>query len=86
MAEFAEFAKNLWIVEGPNVRDFGITFTTSMVIAKLFDGSLWVDSPVPVPSHMLERLSLLGPIRYLVAATPTHVWRLAGWHNLADVK
>ena len=82
MAEFAEFAKNLWVVEGPHVRDFGMMFSTRMVIVKLFDGSLWVDSPVPVPSDTLERITLIGPVRYLVAATPRHVWRLVGWHNL----
>lgn len=81
MAEVEEFAENLWIVEGPNVRDFGIMFTTRMVVARLSDGSLWVDSPVSVPSDTLKRVTALGPVRYLVAATPRHVWRLAEWHG-----
>lgn len=78
---FQEFAKDVWIVEGPNVRDFGILFTTRMVIVRLSDGSLWVDSPVSVPPDMLRRIIALGPVRYLVAATPRHVWRLAEWHS-----
>lgn len=82
MAEFTEFAKNLWVVEGPNVRDMGIMFTTRMSIVKLADGSLWVDSPVPAPPDVLERITWLGPVRYLIAATPRHVWRLASWHDL----
>jgi hypothetical protein len=81
MAEFEEFADDLWVVEGPNVRDFGITFTTRMVIARLSDGSLWIDSPVSVSSDTLKRVTASGPIRYLVAATPRHVWRLAEWHS-----
>ena len=76
-----QFADDLWVVEGPNVRDFGIVFTTRMVIARLSDGSLWVDSPVPASSDTLRRVTALGPVRYLVSATPRHVWRLADWHR-----
>jgi Domain of unknown function (DUF4336) len=82
VAELRQFAQDVWIVEGPNVRDMGFMFTTRMSIVKLADGSLWVDSPVPVPSDILERITRLGPVRYLVAATPRHVWRLASWHDL----
>jgi len=81
MTESEQFADDLWVVEGPNVRDFGIIFTTRMVIARLSDGSLWVDSPVSVTSDTLKRVTALGPVQYLVAATPRHVWRLAEWHS-----
>jgi hypothetical protein len=82
MPELQEFGENLWIVDGPNVRDMGILFTTRMTLVKLSGGSLWVDSPVSVPSDTLQRITDLGPIQYLVAATPRHVWRLEGWHKL----
>jgi hypothetical protein len=77
-----EFGKNIWIVDGPKVRDMGILFTTRMVIVKLQDGSLWIDSPVPVSFETLKEISHLGSIRYLIAATPRHVWRLESWHTL----
>ena len=76
------FAHNVWIVDGPNVRDFGVMFTTRMIVVKLTNGSVWVDSPVSVPFETLKRLTELGPVRYLVAATPRHVWRLEAWHTL----
>jgi hypothetical protein len=76
------FAKNVSIVEGPNVRDMGILFTTRMTIVQLADGSLWLDSPVPVPFETLQHITALGPVRYLVAGTPRHVWRLDAWHTL----
>ena len=82
MPELQAFAKNIWIVEGPDVRDMGIMFTTRMTIVKLADGSCWLESPVPVPFDTLKRIIELGPVRYLVAATPRHVWRLDGWHTL----
>jgi hypothetical protein len=77
-----EFGENIWIVDGPKVRDMGILFTTRMVIVKLQDNSLWIDSPVPVSFETLREISNLGSIRYLIAATPRHVWRLESWHTL----
>ena len=82
ISELQAFSKNIWIVNGPNVRDFGVMFTTRMVIVKLTDGSLWVNSPVPVPFDTLKRITELGPVKFIVAATPRHVWRLQGFHML----
>ena len=69
-------------MDGPNVRDFGFIFTTRMVVVKLSDGSLWISSPVSVPFDTLQQITKLGFVRYLVAATPRHVWRLEAWHTL----
>jgi hypothetical protein len=82
MPELRAFAKNIWIADGPNVRDMGVMFTTCMAVVKLSDGSVWVNSPMPVPFDTLKRITELGPARYIVAATPRHVWRLEGWHTL----
>ncbi len=82
MPDLQPFARNLMIVDGPSVRDMGFMFTTRMTVAKLADGSLWVNSPVSVPFDTLRRITELGPVRYLLAATPRHVWRLAAWHTL----
>ncbi len=43
MKEVQAFAKNVWIVEGPSVRDMGFLFTTRMTIVKLSNGSAWDD-------------------------------------------
>lgn len=77
-----EFGKNLWIAEGPLVRDMGLLFPTRMTVTKLATGDLWVSSPVAVPSETLGEIVGKGPVRYLVAGTPRHVWRLSDWHNL----
>jgi hypothetical protein len=76
------FAKNVWTIDGPNVRDFGVMFATRMVVVRLSDGSVWLNSPVSVSFDTLKSITKLGPVRYLVAATPRHVWRLEGWHKL----
>jgi hypothetical protein len=82
MPVFEPFAENLWIIDGPPVRDMGVMFTTRMAVVKLSDGSLWVNSPVSVPFDTLNCITELGSVRYLLAATPRHVWRLAAWHTL----
>jgi glyoxylase-like metal-dependent hydrolase (beta-lactamase superfamily II) len=82
MSDLSAFAENVWIVEGPSVRDMGVMFTTRMTIVRLCNGSLWVDSPVSVLSETLKRIAELGPVRYLVTGTPRHVWRLTAWHTL----
>jgi hypothetical protein len=82
MSELQKFAENVWIVEGPLVRDMGIMFTTRMTVVKLSDGSLWIESPVPASDKMIQSICELGSIKYLVAATPRHVWRLNVWHDL----
>ncbi len=53
-----------------------------MTVVRLSDGSLWVDSPVPVSFDTVKAIAALGPVRHLVAATPRHVWRVDGWHTL----
>jgi hypothetical protein len=55
---------------------------TRMMVVKLSDGSLLVNSPVAVPFDTLKRISELGLVKYLVSATPRHVWRLDSWHTL----
>jgi hypothetical protein len=82
MLSLQTFADNVSMVDGPPVRAVGVTFSTRMIVVKLVDGSLWVNSPVSVPPYILERLMALGPVKYLVAPTKMHVWRLVGWHAL----
>jgi hypothetical protein len=82
MSEWRSLGDRLTVIEGPIVKDFGMPFPTRMTVAVLADGSVWLESPVPVSYETLTRLTELGPIRYLVANTPRHVWRLDQWHEL----
>jgi len=82
MEYLQEFTNNIWLAEGPVVRDMGAYFTTRMTIVKLSNGSIWISSPVPISFATLEEISQLGDVRYLIAATPRHIWRLDLWHTL----
>lgn len=81
MADLREFAENIWVVDGPDVRDL-MMFTTRMVVVKLPDNRIWVSSPVPASFDTLKEITAKGSVKYLVAGTPRHVWRLAAWHTL----
>lgn len=74
--------EGIFVVDGPVVRDMGIRFTTRMVAVRLGGGAVWLSSPVLVPFEVLEEIGSLGPVRYLVSATPRHLWRLESWHTL----
>jgi hypothetical protein len=82
MPDLEAFAENIWITDGPPTRFMGVTLPTRMIVARLTDGSLWVNSPVSVPTETLSHIMALGPVKHLVAPTKLHVWRLEEWHSL----
>jgi hypothetical protein len=82
MSYLQAFGQDIFIVDGPSVRTLGFSFPTRMAVVKLAGGSFWVNSPVSVAPSLLDRLQASGPVRYLVAPTRLHVWRLEPWHTL----
>ncbi len=50
-----------------------------MIVVKLTDGALWINSPIVASPEEMQGVSQIGPIRYLVAPTPLHKWRLKSW-------
>ena len=64
---------------GPSVRFVFASLPTRMIVVKLGDGSLWINSPVAVSRETLDQIDVIGPGRYLVAPTALHIWRLEQW-------
>ena len=79
MDRLAAFGPNIWIADGPVVKGAGFSFPTRMIVVKLADGSVWINSPVEATREQMQSLSALGPVKYLVAPSPLHVWRLQRW-------
>ena len=82
MTAVTPLGEGLFVVDGPVVRDMGVHFTTRMSVVQLSTGDVCVSSPVEVPFDVLSEIRRLGPVRYLVSATPRHFWRLYAWHTL----
>ena len=68
MAILQEFAENVWIVDGPPVRFLGMLFPTRMILVKLSDGSLWVNSPVSTEPEILTYKNPYSTIIWFVCA------------------
>jgi hypothetical protein len=82
MAELKKFAEEIWITDGPPVYNLGIPLTTRLIVVRLGNGLLWVNSPVSLDPDTRHQIEALGPVRYLIAPTKFHVWRLEEWHQL----
>ncbi|MEO7039327.1 MAG: DUF4336 domain-containing protein [Candidatus Elarobacter sp.] len=76
------FGDAIWTADGPDVRFMFAMLPTRMIVVKLDDGSLWIDSPVAVPAETIEHIRSIGPVKYLVAPTSLHAWRLERWHDI----
>ncbi len=82
MEPLREFAPDIWTADGPSVSVFGpLKLPTRMIVVKLSDGSLWINSPVCASPTEMEAVTRIGCVRYLVAPTPLHVWRLRDWKS-----
>lgn len=72
-------APDVWIVDGPNIRFYGIPFPTRMTIIRLADGGLWLHSPTRLSEPLFERIAALGSVKHLVAPNWIHYASLGDW-------
>lgn len=79
MNALKSFAESVWIADGPTISFFGFPYPTRMVVVKLGDGSLWINSPVEATREQALHLEQLGPVAHLVSPTRLHDWRLEQW-------
>ncbi|HTU70250.1 MAG TPA: DUF4336 domain-containing protein [Candidatus Baltobacteraceae bacterium] len=75
-----EFGPEIWIADGPPVSVFGpLKLPTRMIVVRLGDGSLWINSPIDASPEEMPSVARLGEVRHLVAPTSLHRWRLGAW-------
>jgi hypothetical protein len=74
---------NIWVVDGPPVSVIGpLKLPTRMIVVRLSNGSLWINSPIDIARSEMEDVAQLGIVRHLVSPTPPHDWRLASWKDV----
>lgn len=77
------FADDIWVADGPRVNSIGPwKHPTRMVVVRLADGSLWINSPIPATEEEMRDLKEFGPVRYLIAPIRYHSWRVAAWKSV----
>lgn len=74
-------APDVWIVDGPHVRFYGMPFPTRMTIIRLAAGGLWLHSPTVLSPPLFEAVRALGPIEHLVAPNWIHYVSLGDWSS-----
>ena len=75
-------APDIWLVDGPIIRFYGMPFPTRMVVVRLKDGGLWLHSPIDPDEDLLSALAELGPVRHLIAPNWIHYAYLPAWQRL----
>ncbi|MCB1388412.1 MAG: DUF4336 domain-containing protein [Rhodobacteraceae bacterium] len=70
---------DLWIVDGPVIRFYGMPFTTRMTVVRLPDGGIWLHSPVAPDPGLWAAIEALGPVRCLVAPNWIHYAFVGAW-------
>ncbi|MGC9370759.1 MAG: DUF4336 domain-containing protein [Paracoccaceae bacterium] len=68
----------IWLVDGPAIRFYGMPFPTRMVVVRL-EGGLWLHSPIAPDAGLFEQLADLGRVRWLVAPNNIHYAHLPAW-------
>lgn len=74
-----EVARDIWIVEGENVRFVGISYPTRMTVVRLRDGGLWIYSPIRSSRELRSELESLGTPRCIVSPNKLHHLFLGEW-------
>jgi hypothetical protein len=64
-------ASNLWVVEQP-FKYFGLEVGTRMTIIRLSRGDLVAISPIKLDRETIDRIALLGQVKYIIAPNLYH--------------
>ncbi|MBL3571787.1 hypothetical protein BV509_07240 [Rhodovulum sulfidophilum] len=71
--------QEIWVVDGPAIRFYGMPFPTRMCVVRLPSGGLWLHSPVRPDEDLIARIEALGPVAHLVAPNALHYAFLPAW-------
>ncbi len=72
-------APDLWLIDGPAIRFYGMPFSTRATVVRLRDGGLWVHSPTLMTEELRAELQALGPVRHLIAPNWIHYAYIGQW-------
>ncbi len=69
----------IWIVDGPAIRFYGMPFSTRATVVRLANGELWVHSPTHLTEDLRAEVAALGPVRHLIAPNWIHYAYVNAW-------
>ena len=75
------FGKDIWVVDGPVIKFYGMPFTTRMVVVKLAGDELLIHSPINLTENLKQELDKLGKVKYLISPNKIHYWYIADFQK-----
>lgn len=74
-------AQDIWVVDGPMIRFYGMPFSTRATVIRLKNGDIWVHSPTKLDAGLIAEIRALGPVRHLIAPNWIHYAYVAEWQE-----
>ncbi|PIE16067.1 MAG: DUF4336 domain-containing protein [Rhodobacterales bacterium] len=74
-------AEDIWLVDGPAIRFYGVPFTTRMTVIRLENGDIWLHSPTQIDPALKAQIDALGPVRHLIAPNWIHYAYINQWRT-----
>ncbi len=72
-------APDIWLIDGPAIRFYGLPFSTRATVIRLKSGELWVHSPTQLNDALKAEITALGPVTHLVAPNWIHYAYVSEW-------
>jgi len=72
-------ADDVWLIDGPAIRFYGMPFSTRATLVRLASGALWVHSPTRLTEALANEVEATGPVAHLVAPNWIHYAYVAEW-------
>ena len=70
---------DIWVVDGPAIRFYGMPFSTRATVVRLKNGDIWVHSPTRLSEGLRAAVAGLGPVRHLIAPNWIHYAYVTEW-------
>ncbi len=72
-------APDIWVVDGPLIRFYGMPFSTRATVVRLASGEIWVHSPTVLSEALATDIAALGPVTHLIAPNWIHYAYVDDW-------
>ncbi len=77
--QLQQVGEEIWTYEGSTVSFHGFPFPTRMTVIRLKNGDLWIHSPEKTNKELMNELSDMGEVKYLVSPNKLHHLFLPEW-------
>lgn len=74
-------AEDIWLVDGPAIRFYGMPFSTRMTVLRLENGDVWLHSPTKLTEELASEVAALGRVVHLVAPNWIHYAYVGEWQK-----